>query len=287
MKWPPDAAHWPMAEYSRIVHCPPHRWHVQVAGKGSSLLLIHGAGGAAQSWRNLFPLLIRDHRVICIDLPGQGFSQSGSQSRYGLAEMATDIAALCQAEGFKPDAIIGHSAGAAISLKMVLDGFQTKRVIGINAALGEFKGVAGLLFPAMAKLLSMTPMAAALFSSTASPTSVKKLLDGTGSNIDTTGHALYLKLIRDRKHVDATLSMMAQWDLKPLLRAFPRIDVPVSLIVGGMDRTVPPSVSSDAAARLPNAALISLDQLGHLAHEEDAETVANAIRVALNEKGPA
>ena len=287
MQWPQDAALWPMADHSRIVHCPPHRWHVQEAGKGPTLLLIHGAGGATQSWRNLFPLLIRDYHVISIDLPGQGFTQCGSQSRYGLSEMAADLALLCQTEGFKPDAIIGHSAGAAIGLQMVLDGFQTNRVIGINAALGEFKGVAGLLFPALAKLLSLTPMAASLFSSTASQSSVKKLLDGTGSKIDADGQALYLKLISDRKHVDATLSMMAQWDLKPLLKALPSIEVPVSLIVGQTDRTVPPSVSEEAAARLPNAKIILLDQLGHLAHEEDAATVANAIGDALNEKGPA
>lgn len=286
MQWPKDAAQWPLAQHSRIIPSPPHRWHMQEAGSGPTLLLLHGAGGATQSWRNLFPVLLQDHRVISIDLPGQGMTQAGSQSRFGLRAMAQDIATLCTAEGIKPTAIIGHSAGAAIGLQMALDGFETPHIIGINAALGEFKGVAGLLFPAMAKLLSMTPGAASLFASTATHSSVRKLLDGTGSNIDETGLDLYLKLVSDRKHVDGTLSMMAQWDLKPLLRALPSIDAPVTLIVGAKDKTVPPSVSKDAAQKLPNAQIITLDGLGHLAHEEDAQKIGATIKAALNTKSP-
>ena len=164
MRWPPPSD-WPMAEHSRQTLHRPHRWHVQETGAGPTLLLLHGAGGATQSWRSLFPLLAADHHVIAIDLPGQGFTQLGAQRRCGLPALAADIAALVAAEGWTPHQMIGHSAGAAIALQMVLDGMSPPAgVVGINAALGHFKGVAGVLFPAMAKLLAAMPFTATLFS---------------------------------------------------------------------------------------------------------------------------
>ena len=61
-------------QYSRQVMHRPHRWHIQEAGKGPLLLLIHGAGGATHSFRSLFPLLAQTSRVVAVDLPGQGFT---------------------------------------------------------------------------------------------------------------------------------------------------------------------------------------------------------------------
>ena len=113
MKWPDDLADWPMADVSRKVLCRPHRWHVQDAGTGDTILLIHGAGGATQSWRGIFPLLAQTHRVIAIDLPGQGFTEIGARGRCGLRHMAEDIAALMDKENIQPKTIIGHAAGAA------------------------------------------------------------------------------------------------------------------------------------------------------------------------------
>ena len=64
MRWPEDADGWPLRQYSRHVLSRPHRWHVQEAGEGETLLLIHGAGGATQSWRDLFPRLAEAHHVV-------------------------------------------------------------------------------------------------------------------------------------------------------------------------------------------------------------------------------
>ena len=286
MKWPRDAKDWPLQEYSRQVLHRPHRWHLQEAGTGERLLLIHGAGGATQSWRHLFPILMQTHHVISVDLPGQGFTQIGAQQRCGLDHMAEDLLSLVRHEGWEPTAIIGHSAGVAIALRMVELGLRPDMIVGINAALGNFKGVAGWLFPALAKVLAMTPFSASLFAATTSRSSVRNLLQGTGSNLGAEGEDLYYRLASDKGHVDATLSMMAQWSLDELLARLPQIDTPVHLITGDNDKAVPPKISADAVERLPNAQLTTLKGLGHLAHEEDAAQIADAIYAALaNAKG--
>ncbi len=277
MRWPKDAANWPMAEHSRFIDCAPHRWHVQEAGAGPVTLLLHGAGGATQSWRSLFPILQDTRHVIALDLPGQGFTRLGNRQRCGVEKMAADVTTLCRQEGWTPDLIVGHSAGAALALEMTrID--PDVHVIGINAALGKFEGVAGWLFPALAKVLALTPFIPDLFASTASsPTSIRRLIEGTGSRIDEEGLDLYRRLITDRNHVDATLSMMAQWDLSDLLRDLPKHPGKVTLIAGAEDKTVPPDVSEKASKRLPNASFHLLRGVGHLAHEEDPALIARMI----------
>ena len=290
MDWARDLPSWPNASLSRLVAQRPHRWHVQEAGTGPTLLLIHGTGGATHSWRDVLPDLARDHRVIALDLPGQGLTQMGSRQRCGLDGMTEDIASLCNAQGWTPDAIIGHSAGAPIALRLS-EGLRSSEgqapvVIGLNAALGHFKGVAGWLFPVLAKMLALNPLTAGLFvRSVSGPGRIQGLIRSTGSDLGPEGMALYERLIRDKGHVDATLAMMSQWRLDQLLSDLPDITTRTVLIAGTGDKAVPAEVSERAAARMPNARYIPLKGLGHLAHEEKPALVCELIREVLHEEG--
>jgi magnesium chelatase accessory protein len=217
---------------------------------------------------------MQTHRVVAIDLPGQGFTQMGARQRCGLDHMAEDVLSLCRAQGWNPAIIVGHSAGGAIALRLWELGLRPSEVILINAALSNFKGVAGLLFPVMAKALAATPFSASIVTATSSRATVANLIRSTGSALDDAGVDLYYRLISDRGHIDGTLAMMAQWSLDGLLARLPEIGAPVHLITGLNDKAVPPSVSRLAGQSLPRARLTELAGLGHLAHEEDASSVA-------------
>lgn len=202
--------------------------------------------------------------------------------------MATDIARLCAQEGWAPDVIVGHSAGCAVALRLAEPDLsprgQAPLVIGINAALAQFKGLAGLLFPVMAKALAALPFTASLFSGASSnPARVKALIGSTGSDLDAEGLDLYRRLVGNRNHVDGTLLMMSQWSLDPLLARLPEHPSRVHFIVGDRDATVPPDVPEKAAARMRNATIHRMPGLGHLAHEErPAETAALLLRIIQN-----
>ncbi|WP_299049041.1 alpha/beta fold hydrolase BchO [uncultured Tateyamaria sp.] len=274
---------WPNSNLSRRGHGPVHRWHIQEAGAGKTVLMLHGAGGSTHSYRGLIPTLAQDFRVIALDLPGHGFTQLGARHRCGLDAMAEDVKKLCDHEGWTPDAIVGHSAGGAVALRLAESDLsprgQTPLVIGINAATEQFKGIAGLLFPVMAKALAAVPFTASLFSgASASPDRIKALIGSTGSVLDAEGLDLYRRLVGDRNHVDGTLLMMAQWKLNPLLARLPDHPARVHLLVGDKDTTVPPAVSRNAAARMRDATVHMLDGLGHLAHEEQPFETARMIR---------
>ena len=286
MRWPPPAD-WPNADLSRQVFCKPHRWHVQEAGTGPTLVLIHGAGGSVHSYRDVIPLLARAHHVVAIDMPGQGFTQLGARHRCGLDAMAMDMAALITQQNWQPQAIVGHSAGGALALRLSQLLPSSPVVIGINPALGHFQGLAGVLFPVMAKLLALTPGVAGFFSrSAANPDRVRSLIESTGTTLSDHGLALYRRLVGDRGHVDATLLMMAQWTLDDLLNDLPGISVPTLFLAGEKDEAVPPSVSESAAARMPSAQVTRLPDLGHLAHEEAPAQITELIIGFLTKATP-
>lgn len=277
MDWAKDGPTWPNQDSSRFVDARPHQWHVQVAGEGSDLLLLHGAGGATQSWRGLFPLLRPKYRVIAPDLPGQGFSKLSSRTRAGLRAMTEDLGTLLDQERWAPKIIVGHSAGAVLGLNLALER-DVGAVIGLNAALAPFDGVAGWLFPVLAKLLALNPFVPAMFARAAgTERGAERLIASTGSTLDPLGLALYRRLLADPAHVDGALAMMAAWNIDHLMTRLGAIGGRVLLLTGDADLTVPPSVSVDVATAYPQIVHESLPGLGHLAHEEAPETVAAAI----------
>jgi magnesium chelatase accessory protein len=273
-----DGADWPNRQSSRMVQAGGFSWHVQIMGAGPTLLLLHGVGAATHSWRDLAPLLAGRFRVVAPDLPGHGFSSSRGAGTQSLAGMARAVADLLAVLDLPPAIVVGHSAGAAVLARLVLDkAIAPAALISLNGALAPFEGVAGYLLPTLAKVLFLNPLAPRYFASVATPAAVTRLLHGTGSKIDARGVALYSRLMRDAAHIDGALGMMAQWDLRALDRELPKLRVPLHLVVTGNDKTVPPEGANKTAARVANAQLLFLPELGHLAHEEAPARFAELI----------
>lgn len=270
---------WPHRHSARRIACPPHSWCVLDIGSGPVILLLHGAGGSGHSFRHLIPLLTPHYRVIAPDLPGQGFTRAGGRGRFGLDAMAQDLVKLCAAQGLQPVAVLGHSAGAAIALRMAeLLPDRPKAIIGINAALGSFEGAAGVLFPLMAKALALMPLIPTLVSKLwGTASKVDSLLSSTGSQIDAAGQAQYLALVQNAGHIEGTLGMMAQWQLDGLLARLPMLTVPTMLIASAGDKAVPARVSETAGGRMKSSKVVVLQRYGHLVHEEAADAVADVL----------
>ena len=292
LKWETDGRHWPHRAQSRFVQAAGLRWHAQVFGEGTDLptvLLLHGTGASTHSWRGLVPLLMPHFKVLSIDLPGHAFTdmpQGGASSQQmSLPGMAKAIAGLLGVLNISPTLIVGHSAGAALAVRMALDGLDSTRllqhIISINGALLPLGGLAGQVFSPVAKLMSALPFVPALFAWQATQASVlQKLIDSTGSTLDADGMALYGQLVSNPAHAAGALSMMANWDLPSLAMDLPRLTTPLSLIVGSNDHTIPPRQATRVMNQLAQssselkAQLIVLQGLGHLAHEERPDTVA-------------
>jgi len=282
LDWERDGRDWPNRAHSRFVEAGGLVWHVQIMGEGPPLLLLHGTGATTHSWRGLAPVLAADFRVYAPDLPVHGFTGTPFGFRPSLEAMAEATGALTQALGLKPEVAVGHSAGAAIAIRMALDGRLAPRaIISLNGSLLPFGGLRAVAFPIMAKMLFLNPFAAPVLSRVASaPNSVERMLAGTGSAIEPEGLALYERLFRNTDHVAGVTAMMAHWDLSRLKRDLPRLQTPLVLVTASEDAAVPPYVSYEVQGLAPRASVVKLHGLGHLAHEEDPEAAARVIAAA-------
>lgn len=287
LNWERDGANWPHREHSRFVPAAGLRWHVQQfpgpAPNAPCVLLLHGTGASTHSWRDLAPLLAQRFEVIAPDLPGHAFTglppKGVGSPQLTLSGMARALCDLLQVLQRQPAWVVGHSAGAAIAVRMGLDGLiAPQRLAGLNAALLPLGGLAGPLFSPVAKLMAAAPLVSRLFAWHArDPAVLQRLLASTGSSLDATGTALYQRLVGSPAHAQGALGMMANWDLPTLATQLPRLAVPLDLLVGTRDRTVPPSQATQVMDQLSPTArgsLIRLDGLGHLAHEEAPARVA-------------
>jgi len=276
--WSRDGADWPNREASCFVRAGGVAWHVQRMGAGPIVLLLHGAGAAAHSWRDLMPALAARFDVVAPDLPGHGFSRAPGNAAASLPGMARAVAALLEAEDIRPALIVGHSAGAAVALRLALDGAAPKAIVGLSAALAPFRGIAGLLFPRMARALALNPFTPWMFSRIAGgQVQARRLVEATGSRLDARGHALYARLFGRPDHVSGALSMMARWDVGPLAETIGALPMPIHLVVGLDDRTVPPGDARDIAARHDGIRLHEFPGAGHLLHEERPNDIAALI----------
>ena len=284
-QWARECLPWPHGEASRFVTAHGLRWHVQQMGEGPVALLIHGTGASTHSWRGLMPLLAPHFTVVAMDLPGHAFSGTPPPGQLSLPGIASAVSALVAALGVNVELIVAHSAGAAIAARAALDGALAPRaIVAINGALLPLAGLAGLLFPPVARLMATTPLAARLFARRSwHPAAVEQLIEGTGSKLDAQGLALYGTLLRDAHHAAGALGMMARWDLRPLERDLARLRTPLTLIVGSNDRAVPPQDAQRVRNIVPRPTCRAIDTIhgaGHLVHEERPAEVARRVLAA-------
>lgn len=280
LQWEVDGRDWPNRGWSRFVTAGRLPWHVQVSpGPGETVLLVHGTGASTHSWHVLAQTLAAHYRVVAMDLPGHGFTAALPVGSASLPAIALELRALLDQLSLEPQLAIGHSAGAAILARMVLDAaIEPRAIVSLNGALLPLPGLSGAVFPPVAKLLATSTLAARVFAwRAADPAAVRRLVASTGSTLDQDGLRFYGRLIRSPAHVAGTLQMMACWDLGALQRDLARLPVPLLMIVGMQDGTVSPAEAKRVLRVLPQAKVMRLAGLGHLAHEEQPATVARAI----------
>ncbi|MFL5802317.1 MAG: alpha/beta fold hydrolase [Roseiflexaceae bacterium] len=119
----PDAMPAPavLRPYSRTIAAGGPRLHYYDAGAGAGppLVLLHGLGDEADTWRHVLPRLAARRRVIAPDLPGFGRSDKPRRA-YTTAFFARTIAALLAELGIARAELVGSSMGALVAQRLAL-----------------------------------------------------------------------------------------------------------------------------------------------------------------------
>jgi pimeloyl-ACP methyl ester carboxylesterase len=103
----------------RFAQARGSRLRYLVAGEGEPLVLVHGLGGAAANWVALAPLLLARRRVFVPELPGHGGS-APLVTAPSLNAFADPLALVLERERVAHAAVVGHSLGGAIALRLAI-----------------------------------------------------------------------------------------------------------------------------------------------------------------------
>jgi len=280
--------------HSRFVLRGHLRWHLQhlkpdadasQARPASRIVLLHGTFSSTHSFRKLAPQLAKHHEVLMPDLPGHGWTSGARAADMAMQRMALALIDLLDASGFYPAVFIGHSAGAALGIRAAMAApTLMQRMLSLNGALLPLPGLLGQVFAPAAQVLDRVP-GLAQFTAWRSRHSdwVDRLLAGTGSKLSAEDVSWYRRLASDPEHVKAVVEMMARWDLSGFASLLPSFHAPIDLVGASRDTTVPAAEIKRAALLLPQARCHVLRDLGHLAHEEAPQQVAEWILNALEQ----
>jgi len=246
------------------------------AGQGPPVILLHGFGGCAYTWRYLAPELAGDHRVFALDLKGYGLSDKPADGRYAVSDQADMVAAFIRARNLHNLAVIGHSMGGGVALMTYFQvrpdaPARIKKLVLIDSA-GYPQKMPWFI------LLARIPGVNHLVTRWLSPRSAAYLVlkkcyydDDKITEEQVDAYAYYGSLPGAREAVMATAQQILPDDLEKLTAQYRTISVPVLILWGAEDKVVPVSVAKKFKRDIPDAELVIFPRCGHIPPEEEPE----------------
>src|SRR5438128_409435 len=109
--------------------------HVEIAGSGPPLLLLHGFTGSVRAWDGVRPAIAAFATVISIDLIGHGRSAvPDNASRYSLDWSTRDLAALLDDQQLDAVDVLGYSMGGRVALHLAVQAPERVRTLVLESA---------------------------------------------------------------------------------------------------------------------------------------------------------
>jgi len=266
----------------RFVELRGCRVRYLVAGAGEPLVLVHGLGGAAANWLALAPLLLAGRRLVVPDLPGHGASEP-LPAAPNLDAYADRIALLLE----EPAAVVGHSLGGAIGLRLAIRRPELVSALVLAGAAGISSGTRRARYGlAMTALLKPGKRIAPYRRRVARSAALKTLVFGHWGAADPPALPADVAesfLSGPARHTDTASAAGA------LVHDDPRLDLehvrcPVLLLWGARDNQLSIGDAFEYARRL-RAPVRAIADCGHLLIGERPEACADAIGAFLHRHG--
>ena len=251
------------------------------AGQGPPVLLLHGFGGCAYTWRYLIPPLAAAHRVLTLELKGFGLSDKPLDGHYAVADQAKMVAAFIRRQDLHDLVIMGHSLGGGVALMTYLglqedDPGRIDKLVLIDSA-----GYRQKLpwFIRLAKIPGADALGALLPPRFAADLVLKKCYYHkdriTEEQIDT--YAYYGSLPGAAEAISETAKQIIPANIDSITKQYQDIKVPVLLIWGVEDEVVPLKVGLSFKRDIRGAEWVPLYHCGHIPPEEEPEATRQAI----------
>lgn len=241
----------------------------KIAGEGPAILVLHGWGGASDSWIEVQEILAqKGYKVICPDFPGFGKTPPPPDP-WDLGDYANLILNFTQKLGLDSFFLLGHSFGGRISIKFVTQ-YPDKIKILILCASAGIKPKPGLK---TIIIFWLARIGNAIFT----PKHLRRFKDSVRN--------LFYIFLRNRDYVKAngvmkeTIKKVLAKDLLPDLS---KIKTKTLIVWGEIDKMVPLKYGYVFKEKIENSELEILPKIGHSPHLETPRKLAEIISEFLN-----
>lgn len=226
----------------------------RTVGAGRPVVLVHGLSGSARWWAPVVPALAERCAVHVLELPGFGRFRRGGP-RFALARASSWLGAWIDAASLDRPAIVAHSMGAAIALRLAAArGERLERLVVVApAGVPVGRSLLGYGLPLAAALRRSRPRFLAVLAADALRAGPRTL-------------------------ARATREVVGE-DVREELG---RIAAPTLVVVGERDTLTPLGAAMIVRADVPSSRLLVLEGAGHVPMFDRPDAFTDAVLAFLD-----
>ncbi len=274
-----------------------YRYGKAISSNAKTVLLLHGKNFSGSYWKDvIYELLSNGYNVIAPDQIGFGNSSKPGRYQYSFHQLAYNTKQLLDTLGISNVIVLGHSMGGMLATRFALQYPQYCSRLVLEAPIGleDWKLIVpySTIDEEYQKEKQKTVASVkkyfldSYFHQQWKP-AYDTLLQQSTALLNDTAYAKSMALTSDMIYT------------QPVLYEFSKLKMPVTLIVGMLDKTaigkerVSPTIaaklgnypvlSQQAAAAIPNCKLVQLKGIGHIPHIENRELFMAALLKAIDQ----
>ncbi len=236
--------------------------NVEEAGAGPAIVLVHGIGLRGDAWINQLPVFAEHHRVLAVDLRGFGRSSKPTAAgSYALDRFAEDLIAVAEKLGIAPIHYVGSSLGGYIGQAIAIRRPELLR----SLVLCHTASVSSI--PARVREVRLRTLRKKSMVQYAHLVANQAL----AAHIRPAVHEWLCDMIADNDrdvYAQAFMEGLEHFDVRRQIGA---IRIPTLVLVGELDRVIPPAAGRKTAALIPGAKLVTISGVGHVSYVEQPQ----------------
>ncbi len=255
------------------------RVHATQHGSGEPVVLIHGFGASAHSWRKVIPRLAERYRVVAVDLVGFGLTdRPPGIDRYTRESQVTMIRGVLDELHIERAHMVGHSYGGGIVMAFVATHpDRVRSMVLVDSSPPDYSQKRRKLFAAVKPLNWLFVRGVAL-----RPAFVRRVMERSFHD-DALVTDQLLESYRDRLRVEGAarayrgLTAPNKNDRRAPPVRIEELDVPALVVWGSEDVLVAPEKGEEHARLLPQYRWATIPDAGHAPMEEEPEAFVETV----------
>ena len=256
--------------------------HYVMHGRGRPVIYIHGAKSSVFDFLlSLADRVAARYTAVAFDRPGSGFSGRAAQDGGSPQAQAAVLRAAAAELGLQRPILLGHSLGAAVALAWALDApGEVAAVVTLGGYVVPLGGPPPWVVAAARSRTMLRALGGIGRSRLGRPlvdSALRRVFFPDPPPADWARLAPALALDEARLLNDGEDRKSAEAGLRALAARYGDLDVPVVIVVGELDRIVPPSSSFELRRALPRSEIVSLTATGHMPQFTRPDAVMAAV----------